>query len=231
MTSKINFQTKPGKLASLRRTWLIGSWKGNSRFQHVAKRTLDISVAGSALLLAGLPLAIVALLIKATDRGPVLFWQDRVGKQGRVFRFPKFRSMVVNAEALQKQVDVNNQHGDGVTFKLKRDPRITWIGRILRRTSVDELPQLWCVLKGDMSLVGPRPPLPREVLRYTLADRRRLEAVPGLTCYWQVRGRSNIPFPQQVELDVDYIENRSLSTDLKLLVETVPAVITGRGAY
>jgi lipopolysaccharide/colanic/teichoic acid biosynthesis glycosyltransferase len=225
------FQSKPGALAALRRRWLIRCWNGNGRFQTVAKRALDITLALCALLAGLLPFALVALLIKLTDGGPVLFWQDRVGKRGRTFRFPKFRSMVINAERLQTQVDAQNQHGDGVTFKLERDPRITWIGRIIRRTSFDEMPQLWCVLRGDMSLVGPRPPLPREVLRYTLADRRRLEAVPGLTCYWQVRGRSRIPFPRQVELDIEYIENQSLATDIKLLVETVPAVISGRGAY
>ena len=114
---------------------------------------------------------------------------------------------------------------------MKSDPRITWIGRIIRRASIDELPQLWCVLKGEMSLVGPRPPLVREVARYTTSDRRRLEALPGLTCFWQVQGRSEIPFPRQVELDVDYIEQQSLALDIKLLAQTVPAVIGGRGAY
>jgi lipopolysaccharide/colanic/teichoic acid biosynthesis glycosyltransferase len=174
---------------------------------------------------------LTALLIKLTDRGPVLFWQARVGKWGRVFPFPKFRSMVVDAEARQKELMSDNQHGDGVTFKIRRDPRVTWIGRIIRKTSIDELPQLWCVLKGDMSLVGPRPPLEKEVARYTLADRRRLDATPGITCIWQVSGRSDIPFPQQVELDVEYIEKQSIGEDLRLLIKTIPAVITGRGAY
>ena len=198
--------------------------------QSHAKRTLDVCGACALLLALLLPITLIAVLIKLTDRGPVLFWQDRVGKFGKVFRFPKFRSMVVNAEALQRQLDAQNQHGNGVTFKIKRDPRITWIGRLIRRASIDELPQLWCVLKGEMSLVGPRPPLVREVARYTLADRRRLETVPGLTCFWQVQGRSEIPFPRQVELDVDYIEKQSLALDVKLLAMTVPAVIGGRGA-
>ena len=114
---------------------------------------------------------------------------------------------------------------------MKKDPRITWIGRIIRRTSIDELPQLWCVLKGEMSLVGPRPPLVREVARYTLEDRRRLECTPGLTCHWQVRGRSEISFPEQVEMDVEYIENQSIAQDIKLLAKTIPAVIGGKGAY
>jgi len=122
-------------------------------------------------------------------------------------------------------------HGDGITFKLKRDPRITWIGSIIRKTSIDELPQLWCVLKGEMSLVGPRPALEREVARYSMDDRRRLDAIPGLTCTWQVSGRSDIPFPEQLRMDVDYIERQDLKEDIRLLLRTIPAVITGRGAY
>jgi lipopolysaccharide/colanic/teichoic acid biosynthesis glycosyltransferase len=196
-----------------------------------AKRALDVTVA-LTLLVALAPLfALVALLIKATDRGPVLFWQLRVGRWGREFRFPKFRSMVPNAERLLADLLAQNHHKNGVTFKLKRDPRVTWIGRILRRTSIDELPQLWCVLTGRMTLVGPRPAVPREVARYTLVERRRLAVTPGLTCIWQVSGRGNIPFDRQVEMDIEYIENWSLLLDLKILVRTVPAVLTGRGAY
>ncbi len=184
------------------------------------------------MLLCLAPLfAVVALLIKLTDRGPVLFWQKRVGRWGREFPFPKFRSMVVNAEKLKAQLLARNDHKDGVTFKMKRDPRVTWVGRLIRRLSVDELPQLWCVLKGDMSLVGPRPPVPNEVARYTLEDRRRLDVTPGLTCIWQVSGRGNIPFPQQVKLDVDYIEQRGLWLDFRLLLRTIPAVLTGKGAF
>lgn len=195
------------------------------------KRALDIAVAAAMLILL-LPLfAAVALMIKLTDRGPVLFWQKRVGRWGREFPFPKFRSMVVNAEKLKDTLLGQNDHGGGVTFKMKKDPRVTWIGRIIRRLSIDELPQLWCVLKGDMSLVGPRPPVPREVALYTLADRRRLDVTPGLTCIWQVSGRGNVPFPRQVELDVQYIESQSVWLDFKLLLKTVPAVLTGRGAY
>jgi lipopolysaccharide/colanic/teichoic acid biosynthesis glycosyltransferase len=114
---------------------------------------------------------------------------------------------------------------------MKKDPRITWIGRIIRKLSIDELPQLWCVLKGDMALVGPRPPLPREVALYSLSDRRRLDVLPGLTCIWQVEGRGDIPFPEQVEMDVRYIESQSLWFDIVLLLKTVPAVLTGKGAY
>lgn len=214
------------RLAALRAAWRI-----ERRLDGWARRTLDLVVATTALVVL-LPVMLVAAgLIKATDGGPVLFWQTRVGKWGRTFRFPKFRSMVVDAEALQAQLARANQHGDAVTFKIRRDPRITWIGRILRRTSVDELPQLWCVLSGEMSLVGPRPALVHEVARYTLDDRRRLEAAPGLTCTWQVSGRSDIAFPEQLRLDVEYIEQQSLRKDLELLARTVPAVLTGRGAY
>ncbi|MBI3797657.1 MAG: sugar transferase [Deltaproteobacteria bacterium] len=195
------------------------------------KRSLDIGVA-ALLLICLLPLfGLVALLIKLTDGGPVFFWQIRVGRWGREFPFPKFRSMVVNAEQLKDALLTENVHGENVTFKMKRDPRITWIGRIIRKLSIDELPQLWNVLRGDMSLVGPRPPLPREVAHYTLADRRRLDVTPGLTCIWQVSGRGDIPFPQQVQLDVQYIESRSLWADIKILLQTIPAVLLGKGAY
>ncbi len=195
------------------------------------KRALDIFVSLSMLIVL-VPLFLgVALCIKLTDGGPILFFQTRVGKWGKEFPFPKFRSMVANAEKLKDELLSKSQHDDAKTFKIKRDPRITWIGRIIRKLSIDELPQLWCVLKGDMSLVGPRPPLPREVALYTLADRRRLDITPGLTCIWQVSGRSDIPFPRQVELDVQYIQSRSLFTDLRILFMTVPAVLFGKGAY
>jgi lipopolysaccharide/colanic/teichoic acid biosynthesis glycosyltransferase len=196
------------------------------------KRLIDICGAMAGLILLAPLFLIVAMCIKLTDNGPILFWQQRVGKWGREFPFPKFRSMVTNAEALKDKLLAVNDHGSSeVTFKMKRDPRVTWIGRIIRRASIDELPQLWCVLCGDMSLVGPRPPVPREVAMYTLADRRRLDVMPGLTCIWQVSGRGEIPFKQQVQLDVDYIESRSFWVDLKLLANTIPAVLLGKGAY
>jgi lipopolysaccharide/colanic/teichoic acid biosynthesis glycosyltransferase len=195
------------------------------------KRGLDVALALTALVLLAPLLLLVAILIKLTDGGPVLFWQTRVGRWGREFAFPKFRSMVPNADRLMPQLLAQNDHKEGVTFKMRRDPRITWIGRIIRKLSIDELPQLWCVLKGEMTLVGPRPPVPREVAQYTLAQRRRLDVTPGLTCIWQVSGRSNLDFPRQVELDVQYIENQSFWLDCKLLLKTVPAVLTGRGAF
>lgn len=197
------------------------------------KRALDIAVS-LTMLIALLPLfAAVALAIKLTDGGPLLFWQVRVGRWGREFPFPKFRSMVLNAEKLKDQLIQAGQshHKESITFKMKNDPRVTWIGRIIRKLSIDELPQLWCVLKGDMSLVGPRPPVPREVAQYSLADRRRLDVTPGLTSIWAISGRGDIAFSKQVELDVLYIESQSFWFDVKLLLKTVPAVFLGKGAY
>jgi lipopolysaccharide/colanic/teichoic acid biosynthesis glycosyltransferase len=277
------------------------------------KRTVDILAALTGLVVLSPLFVVVALLIKLTDGGPVLFWQSRVGRWGREFPFPKFRSMVANAEAIKQRMlallghvraelarvaderadldpearaglkrfaeeppakaaklmeklppavrgvieevskdiltrmvegmpdldpksrqilaAMRNDHANSITFKMKRDPRVTWIGKIIRKLSIDELPQLWCVLKGDMSLVGPRPPVPSEVAEYTLADRRRLDVTPGLTCIWQVSGRGEIPFKKQVELDVQYIESQSVWLDIKLLLKTVPAVLLGKGAY
>lgn len=139
--------------------------------------------------------------------------------------------MVANAEAVKAQLMAQNQHKEGVTFKMKKDPRITPIGRFIRKTSIDELPQLYSVLIGDMSLVGPRPPVPQEVRQYNLLQRRRLDAKPGLTCFWQVEGRGDIPFTQQVELDIRYINSQSFWLDIWLLLKTVPAVLLGKGAY
>jgi lipopolysaccharide/colanic/teichoic acid biosynthesis glycosyltransferase len=197
----------------------------------VIKRLVDLFVASITLIMLTPLFLLLAILIKLSDGGPVFFWQKRVGRWGREFAFPKFRTMVVDAEKRKDSLLSFNDHVDGVTFKMKRDPRVTWIGRSIRRMSLDELPQLWCVLTGDMSLVGPRPPLPREVAAYRLADRRRLDVVPGLTCIWQVSGRGDIPFERQVELDVEYIRSRSLWLDVKLLLRTIPAVLGGRGAY
>jgi lipopolysaccharide/colanic/teichoic acid biosynthesis glycosyltransferase len=198
-----------------------------------AKRFLDITVGSIALLVLSPLFFVVSVLIKLEDpAGPIFFSQPRVGRWGREFPFYKFRSMVANAQELKDKLLQTNQHGeDGITFKMKEDPRITRVGRVIRRFSIDELPQLWSVVIGDMSLVGPRPAVPREVANYSFKDRRRLNAAPGLTCIWQVSGRSDIPFPQQVELDEKYIQSSSLITDLKLLVLTIPAVLSGRGAY
>ncbi|MCF8211429.1 MAG: sugar transferase [Rhodoferax sp.] len=217
------------RLQSRYAQWL---WRLHTRKFPVLKRAIDLLAVIPALLVLSPLFALVALAIWLQDRGPVLFWQKRVGRFGQEFDFPKFRSMRTDAEAVRAALLAANQHGSqGVTFKMKRDPRITAVGRWIRRTSIDELPQLWCVLKGQMSLVGPRPPLPAEVARYTMAERERLSVTPGLTCIWQVSGRSEIPFPQQVQMDIAYIQRQTVGNDIKLIAKTLPAVVRGRGAY
>jgi exopolysaccharide biosynthesis polyprenyl glycosylphosphotransferase len=206
------------------------SWKWIVFSAFFIKRFSDI-VLSSVALVALLPVfAVVAILIKLEDGGPIFFGQKRVGKWGREFKMWKFRSMGVDAEKKLAEIMNQNKHATGVTFKIKNDPRITKVGRWLRKFSIDELPQFYNVLVGDMSLVGPRPPVPREVAKYTWADRRRLEVIPGLTCFWQINGRANIDFPEQVQLDVQYIESQSFWLDCKILLRTVPAVLLGRGA-
>jgi len=175
-------------------------------------------------------LLFIALLVKLEDGGPVLFTQIRVGRFGRTFKMYKIRSMCLDAEQRLKDLLEQNHHNEGVTFKIKDDPRITCVGKWLRKLSLDELPQIFNVFIGNMSLVGPRPPVPREVERYSPADRRRLAIKPGITCIWQISGRSEIDFSGQVKLDVNYIENQSFWQDMKILTLTLPAVISGRGA-
>ena len=193
------------------------------------KRLLDIAIA-SAMLLAGAPLlALVAIAIKLADGGPVLFRQPRCGLNGRVFTLYELRTMVEGAEDRLGEVAHLNEM-NGPVFKAKADPRVTRLGRLLRRFSLDELPQLWNVLRGDMSLVGPRPPIPEEVARYERWQRRRLAMKPGLTCLWQVRGRNAIDFEEWMRLDLEYIDNWSPWLDLKILARTVPVVLSGRGA-
>ncbi|WP_245947436.1 sugar transferase [Bacillus taeanensis] len=203
-----------------------------SRPYNTAKRLLDITGALIGLILL-LPLFfVVALCIKLEDpKGPILFKQIRVGKNGKEFNMYKFRSMVSNAEKLLEQLLEKNET-TGAMFKMKNDPRVTKIGRFIRKTSIDELPQLWNVLKGDMSLVGPRPPLPNEVEQYTDYDRQRLLVVPGCTGLWQVSGRSNIGFEEMVELDLKYITERNIRYDFKLIVKTFLLLLFGdKGAY
>ena len=200
------------------------------RSGDIVKRALDIVGSAAFLVVFGPLYLLLALLVKLEDRGPVFFSQIRVGRLGEEFKMYKFRSMRLNAEAELAKLLAQNQHLEGVTFKMKNDPRITRVGKWLRRFSLDELPQFFNVLKGDMSLVGPRPPTPREVSLYSLADRRRLAVKPGITCFWQVSGRSNIDFSGQVKLDVQYIEKASFWVDVKVLLQTVPAVVAGRGA-
>ena len=201
-----------------------------SRGYTVAKRLMDVVGAAVALLLLGIPMLLVALAIKLESRGPVLFWQYRLGEHGLPFKFYKFRSMVVDAETARAQLEAVNE-ASGPIFKIRQDPRMTRVGRFIRRASLDELPQLCHVLAGQMSLVGPRPPLPEEVESYEPWQRERLAVRPGLTCIWQVSGRSDIPFERWVELDIEYVRRRSLLLDLKILLQTLPAVLSGRGAY
>ncbi len=196
----------------------------------VPKRGLDLVGALLGLVLLSPVMAVCAILIKVFDGGPVLFWQTRVGERGKQFEIVKFRSMVVNAEELKFDLAVFNQHADDRTFKIFHDPRITTIGRVMRRLSLDELPQFWNLLCGQMSLVGPRPALAEEVAKYQDADRVRLSVRPGLTCIWQVSGRSQLDFRRQREVDREYLERRGLGVDLKLILRTIPAVVRGDGA-
>jgi len=195
-----------------------------------AKRGFDIVASFLALLVLSPLFLLIAVLIKLEDRGPVFFRQTRVGQFGREFKMYKYRSMCLDAEERLKELLGRNRHTQGVTFKIADDPRITRIGKWLRKYSLDELPQLYNVLRGQMSLVGPRPPVPREVALYSLADRRRLLVKPGITCIWQISGRSEIDFSGQVLLDVKYIETHSFWVDVKILAKTVPAVLSGKGA-
>jgi len=194
------------------------------------KRVFDVVSAGAGLLVLAPFLAAVAVAIKAGSRGPVFFRQQRVGMHGRPFGMLKFRSMVVDAEARRAALEAQNEHREGPVFKITHDPRITRVGRFIRKFSIDELPQLWNVLRGEMSLVGPRPPIPAEVVKYDAWQRRRLSVVPGLTGLWQVSGRNHISFDQWMRLDLQYIDNWSLRLDLALLGRTIPVVLTGRGA-
>jgi exopolysaccharide biosynthesis polyprenyl glycosylphosphotransferase len=195
-------------------------------WQLFVKRLIDITVSTVMLVLFSLVFAVVSILIKATSKGSVLFKQQRVGYNGRVFNCLKFRTMVENAEELQKDLLALNEM-EGPVFKIKNDPRVTKVGRVLRRTSIDELPQLINVLKGDMSLVGPRPPIPSEVNEYILKDRRRLSMRPGITCLWQVNGRNSIPFEKWMELDKEYIDHWSLWLDFRIIAKTLPALFIG----
>lgn len=197
--------------------------------QIALKRMFDIVASAGALLVLSPLLFIVALIIKLTDRGPIFFAQPRVGLHGRPFKMYKFRSMVVNAEALKAKLEKLNEQ-TGPVFKMQNDPRITRIGRFIRKFSIDELPQLLNVLKGDMSVVGPRPALASEVAKYQRWQLRRLSVRPGLTCIWQVSGRNQITFEQWMKMDMQYIDQWSLWGDFSLIAKTVPVVLTGRGA-
>lgn len=225
--------------------WFYGSREGFARFiapaldparfhdplaYRAVKRTVDLAAAlgGLALLLPLFPF--IVLLIRLETPGPIFFRQRRVGRYGRVFACFKFRSMAVDAEARKASVAHLNE-ATGAAFKIKDDPRITGVGRFLRRSSLDEFPQLLNVLKGDMTVVGPRPQIPVEVADYTPAHAVRLLVRPGLTCLWQVSGRSHLDFEEWMALDAEYVRTRSLGLDARILLRTLPAVIERKGAY
>lgn len=238
LTRLLAAQTPWGRLRlRLYARWKRLAWNTVVGSTLLLKRSLDIAVSAFALLLLSPVMGAVAFLVRL-DGGPVFFRQTRIGLMGREFKMLKFRSMVVDAEARLQELLARNEALCSITFTIKDDPRVTRIGRFLRKSSLDELPQFWNVLRGDMSLVGPRPPLPREVAQYSQADRRRLLAKPGITCLWQIGEREgrfleiahrhSISFPEQVELDVRYIESHSLTQDLRILAKTIPAVLFGR---
>ena len=201
--------------------------QGWNRF---TKRALDVALAGLGLTVFAPLWALIALAIRLDSPGPVLFRQERVGRDESRFQVLKFRSMRQDADHIVHELLPQNE-ATGPLFKMRNDPRLTRVGRVLRRWSLDELPQLWNVLRGEMSIVGPRPPLPREVDQYEPWHRRRLEVAPGLTGLWQVSGRSEVPFHDMVRLDLQYIRNWSLALDLEILLRTIPAVLSTRGAY
>lgn len=201
-----------------------------SRLYSASKRLFDL-VVGIIVLVLLIPIfPIIAVMIKLDTPGPIFFKQKRVGKNGRIFDFYKFRSMEKEAERKKEEIrDLNEQ--EGPLFKIKSDPRITNVGKFLRRSSFDELPQIFNVLKGDMSIVGPRPQIPSEVAQYRPWHRRRLDVTPGITCYWQISGRSHIGFEEWMRLDMEYLNSRSFWTDLVIFLKTIPAVIARKGAY
>ncbi|MHB9951898.1 sugar transferase [Ligilactobacillus murinus] len=201
--------------------------------QHIYmffKRIFDIILSAVGLLVLAIPCLIIALFIFACDRGPVFYTQERVGKDGKKFMIYKFRSMYVNADTLLEKLKEKNEV-TGPMFKMKNDPRVTSVGRFLRKTSLDELPQLWNVLRGDMSVVGPRPPLPSEVREYSDYDKQRLWVIPGCTGLWQATERNNVGFSEMVDLDLTYIQHRSLLLDAKIILLTFLMIVRPKGAY
>lgn len=206
-------------------TWVI-----RNKIAHNLKRALDLAGSGVLLVLTSPILAATAIAVKLDSPGPAFFRQERVGLYGESFTCYKFRSMYIDAEARKRELMEENE-ADGPVFKMKQDPRVTRVGRFIRKLSIDELPQLVNVWRGEMSLVGPRPAVPKEVAEYAFEERRRLDAVPGLTGLQQVSGRSDLDFKRWVELDLEYIAEQSLLKDVEILLRTIPAVISGKGAY
>lgn len=198
---------------------------------YAIKGIIDRAIATSVLIVLAVPMLVIAALVKRSSPGPVFVRQIRVGRYGRPFTFYKFRSMRQDAEMLRDELEGHNTHDVPTIFKIKRDPRTTRLGALLRRTSLDELPNLFNVLRGEMSIIGPRPPLPREVAHYEPRHMQRLAAVPGITGLWQIRGRSELTFEEMVDLDIEYIQTWSLLSDLSILVRTPIVVASGRGAW
>jgi exopolysaccharide biosynthesis polyprenyl glycosylphosphotransferase len=214
----------PGEPGVVRRS---PAWEG---YQRHLKRGFDIAVALIALIVTAPVLVAIALAIRLETPGPAIFRQTRLGKNGKPFTFYKFRGMVVDAEARRAEIEHLNE-ADGPIFKIRHDPRVTRVGRFLRRTSLDELPQLWNVLKGDMSLVGPRPPIPSVVVQYEPWQHGRLAVPGGISGLWQVAGRGALSFDEMVRLDIQYIAEWSFWLDLRIIFHTFAAVVTTRGAY
>jgi exopolysaccharide biosynthesis polyprenyl glycosylphosphotransferase len=199
-------------------------WRG------MAKRTWDVVLATVGVVVLSPFMALAAILIKLDSPGPVLFRQQRIGKDGELFTLYKFRTMAVDAELRLSELEQENE-ADGPLFKIRNDPRVTRVGRLLRRFSIDELPQLWNVLRGEMSMVGPRPALPSEAAKWAPRLRQRLRVKPGLTGMWQVNGRSSTSFEQYERLDLYYVDNWSLITDAMIIIRTIPILLRGKGAY
>ena len=199
-------------------------------FYEAIKRLIDIICSFVGILVLSPLFIIIAIIVKFTSKGPIFFSQKRVGRNGKEFDMYKFRSMVVNAEELKEKLAAQNEMS-GPMFKMKDDPRVTKVGKFIRKTSIDELPQLWNVLKGNMSLVGPRPSLPKEVAQFEDWMYKRLEVKPGLTCYWQVSGRNNIDFEDWMKLDIRYVEERNLWIDIKLIFKTVGVLFGDKNAH
>ncbi len=191
---------------------------------------MDISLSGLALIVLSPVFLVTAAAIRLEDHGPVFFTQPRAGKDMKPFKIYKFRSMRINADAELSGMMAENEQ-TGHAFKIKDDPRVTKVGKVIRRFSIDELPQLLNIIKGDMSIVGPRPILTFQMEECNQYEKQRLIVKPGLTCYWQIGGRANIKWEEWVELDLDYIENMGLWTDIKMIVRTIPAVVDSKGAY
>jgi lipopolysaccharide/colanic/teichoic acid biosynthesis glycosyltransferase len=227
-TTSVSTWIRRRVLRRLRRSYLSLTLRAGA----AARRSIDVGASFLGLLFISPVLAVAAIATKLTSPGPVLFPQERVGQHGRRFQMFKLRTMVVNAEQQKSALAAANPGAvDSGRFKMARDPRITPVGRVLRKLSIDELPQLYNVLRGDMTLVGPRPPVWREVELYDPRALRRLEVRPGLTCLWQIGGRSDLSFEQQVALDIRFIDRTRPIEELVIVAKTIPAVLTGRGAY